>query len=158
MPQTQKQQSKKTVVAKAGQIEKELAENPGLSEALFKSERFQAMMVRHETSFSGPLPPPDSIREYNQILPGGAERIFAMAEKEQGHRHAVTSTAVNGSVNKDRRGQWMGFSIAIIILAMAAVFAWRGNTTFAGTLVAIDLLGLVSVFVLGRRGGGKAGE
>ncbi|WP_444878207.1 DUF2335 domain-containing protein [Citrobacter koseri] len=150
MQQKQKQQNNQTVVAKADRIEKELAQNPELVHALLESGKFQAM-VSHETSFSGPLPPPEIIRDYDKILPGGAERIFAMAEKEQAHRHNIDSTAVNGAISKDKRGQWMGFSIAVIILAIASVFAWRGNTTFAGTLIAIDLLGLVSVFVLGRR-------
>lgn len=145
-----KQQNNHTVVAKAGKIEKELAANPELMDVLMESGQFQAM-VRHETSFSGPLPPPEIISDYEKILPGGAERIFAMAEKEQVHRHSMDSLAVNGAIRKDKRGQWMGFSIAIIILAIASVFAWKGNTTFAGTLIAIDLLGLVSVFVLGRQ-------
>lgn len=100
---------------------------------------------------SGPLPSPKMLKEYDAVLPGGAERIFAMAEKEQSARLKYNHDALSGEISLDRRGQWMGFSIAIIILVMAAIFAWRGNTTFAGTLVAIDLIGLVSVFVLGRR-------
>ncbi|WP_336708893.1 MULTISPECIES: DUF2335 domain-containing protein [unclassified Cedecea] len=150
MQQKHKPQNNQTVVAKADRIEKELAANPELVSALLGSGKFQAM-VSHETSFSGPLPPPDIISGYDKVVPGGAERIFAMAEKEQSHRHTMDSTAVNGAINKDKRGQCMGFSIAIIILAIASVFAWRGSTTFAGTLIAIDLIGLVSVFVLGRR-------
>ncbi|HFO0796466.1 TPA: DUF2335 domain-containing protein [Enterobacter roggenkampii] len=149
MQQKPKQQNSKNVVAKADKIEKELAANPELMDTLLRSGQFQSMMVSQ--SFSGPLPPPDVIRGYDQILPGGAERIFAMAEKEQSHRHKIDSTAVNGAIRKDKRGQWMGFSIAIVILAIASVFAWRGNTIFAGSLIAIDLIGLVSVFALGRQ-------
>lgn len=74
-----------------------------------------------------------------------------MAEKEQQARHKYNDDALNGEISLDRRGQWMGFSISIIILVMAAVFAWLGNTAFAGTLVAIDLIALASVFVIGRR-------
>ncbi|HAF2502209.1 TPA: DUF2335 domain-containing protein [Salmonella enterica] len=149
MQQKHKQQNNQNVVAKADKIEKELAANPELMDTLLRSGQFQSMMVSQ--SFSGPLPPPDVIRGYDQILPGGAERIFSMAEKEQAHRHKMDSTAVNGAIRKDKRGQWMGFSIAITILAIASVFAWRGNTAFAGALIAIDLIGFVSVFVLGRR-------
>lgn len=149
MQQKPKQQNSQNVVAKADKIEKELAANPELMDTLLRSGQFQSMMVSQ--SFSGPLPPPDVIRGYDQILPGGAERIFAMAEKEQSHRHKIDSTAVNGAIRKDKRGQWMGFSIAIVILAIASVFAWRGNTIFAGSLIAIDLIGLVSVFALGRQ-------
>lgn len=150
MHQKHKQQNNPTVTDEAERIERELVENPDLVSALMERVEFQAI-VRHETSFSGPLPPPEVIRGYDQILPGGAERIFAMAEREQLFRHQLENTAVTGAILKDRRGQWMGFSITIIILLIASISAWRGNTTFAGALIAIDLIGLVSVFVLGRR-------
>ncbi len=39
--------------------------------------------VRTEQSFSGPLPLPEHFAEYERILPGAAERILAMPEKEQ---------------------------------------------------------------------------
>lgn len=38
---------------------------------------------------SGPLPASQELEHYNQIVPGAAERIIAMAEGEQGHRHKV---------------------------------------------------------------------
>lgn len=39
------------------------------------------------TAYSGPIPPPESLEKYEQVVPGSAERILAMAEKEQEHRH-----------------------------------------------------------------------
>ncbi|MDE6052372.1 MAG: DUF2335 domain-containing protein [Lachnospiraceae bacterium] len=38
------------------------------------------------SEFSGPLPPPNIIKGYEDILPGSAERILAMAEKQSEHR------------------------------------------------------------------------
>ena len=35
------------------------------------------------TAFSGPLPPASMLREYEATLPGMADRVVAMAEKEQ---------------------------------------------------------------------------
>lgn len=151
MPQSKNQRTnQQSAVTKAENINKQLASNPEVLDAFLRSENFQAIITR-ETMHFGPLPSPEMLKEYDAVLPGGAERIFAMAEKEQSARLKYNHGALSGEINLDRRGQWMGFSIAIIILAMAAVFAWKGNTTFAGTLVAIDLIGLVSVFVLGRR-------
>jgi uncharacterized membrane protein len=37
-------------------------------------------------SFSGPLPPPEVLQNYNQITPGAADRIISMAEKQSQHR------------------------------------------------------------------------
>lgn len=48
----------------------------------------QEVTVQHEQHlFSGPLPAPDVPRGYDELLPGAAERIIRMAEKEQTHTH-----------------------------------------------------------------------
>jgi uncharacterized membrane protein len=39
----------------------------------------------------GPLPDPQTIAGYENALSGGADRIFKMAEREQLHRHAISS-------------------------------------------------------------------
>lgn len=38
------------------------------------------------STFRGPLPPPLALREYSEIIPGGAERIMRMAENAAAHR------------------------------------------------------------------------
>jgi len=44
---------------------------------------------------SGPLPPPQDFAEYEQTLPGVADRILSMAEKQAGHRQALENKAMN---------------------------------------------------------------
>ncbi|MDT9109326.1 DUF2335 domain-containing protein [Escherichia coli] len=122
---------------------------PELLERVSKNPKVIAMF--QQESFQGPLPPPAMLLQYNQILPGGAERIFRLTEKEQEHRHKTQSDALLGAVSRDKRGQWMGFCIAMVVLIMAAFFANRGNTWFAGTLATLDLVGLTTVFVYGRK-------
>lgn len=129
-------------------IEHELVENPVVLERLLDRPQVMAMVSR--SAFRGPLPPPSMLREYNDIVPGAAERILERSEKEQAHRHRVTEKSVDGAIGKDRRGQWMAFAITILILVIAVVFALRGETWFAGTLITVDLIGLASVFAIGR--------
>ena len=38
------------------------------------------------TIHAGPLPPPEILREYDQALPGLADRIVSMAEGQANHR------------------------------------------------------------------------
>lgn len=40
-------------------------------------------------SYRGPIPPPQMLGDYNAVLPGLAERIVKMAEKDQGHVHKM---------------------------------------------------------------------
>lgn len=39
--------------------------------------------------FSGPIPHPDTIRKYEEILPGAADRIISMAERQALHRQEM---------------------------------------------------------------------
>ena len=39
------------------------------------------------SAFSGPLPPPHILKQYDECLPDTADRIITMAEKEQEFRH-----------------------------------------------------------------------
>ena len=53
-----------------------------------KKNSLKATVAHREvTQWQGPLPPPESLERYNDILPNAAERIMAMAEKEMEHRH-----------------------------------------------------------------------
>ena len=42
---------------------------------------------------SGPLPTPETLAGYEALLPGAADRVFAMVERDMDHQHA-TETAV----------------------------------------------------------------
>ncbi len=115
----------------------------------------EVMVVRSETEIShGPLPPPRILREYDSIVKNGAERIMAMAEKEQEAR--IREREKNGESNRRlaerklnyfRRGQWMGFILALIVLLSAALFAYYHFEALAGILLATTLVALVGLFV-----------
>jgi uncharacterized membrane protein len=43
-------------------------------------------IIAYQAYYSGPLPPPTMFAKYDGVLPGAADRILAMAEKEQAIR------------------------------------------------------------------------
>jgi len=48
----------------------------------------------------GLIPAPETLREYNEILPGSANRILTMAENQESHRIKMEAMVVkNGSIN-----------------------------------------------------------
>lgn len=122
---------------------------PELVERLSQNKAIIAQFSRTE-QFQGPFPHPQTLEQYNKVLPGAAERIFSLTENEQSHRHEIQKTAVAGSISRDRRGQWMGYTITIAVLAIAVFFAYRGNTAFAGALITVDLVALAAIFVSGK--------
>lgn len=53
-------------------------------------------------SFEGPLPPPDILAGYEDVLPGSAERILLMAEQESAARRVLVASLVNADVSRAR--------------------------------------------------------
>jgi hypothetical protein len=91
--------------------------------------------------WSGPLPPPSELEKIDQIIPGGADRLLRMAEKEQTHR-----------IEDAKRGQYLGWSLAAgAVIAAAIVSLCCGPWQVSVALVGIPVLGAVHALIQGRR-------
>jgi Predicted membrane protein (DUF2335) len=64
------------------------------------------------TAFSGPIPPPDVLAKYERALPGLADRLVCIAERESDHRRALQRRAMRLS----ELGLAAGFAIAMTAL------------------------------------------
>jgi len=123
------------------------AEQKKLSEVLPPSGgQFMLQMAMQSESFSGPLPHPDQLNKFD---PETRKHIVQMAVDDQRHVHDMQRLSLNGAIQKDRRGQWMGFGIAIAGLGAAAIVAPFAPVV-AGVIAAVDLVGMVAVFVVPR--------
>ncbi len=114
-----------------------------------RREVLSVIAVERET-FSGPIPHPDILRGYEDVQQGIAERIVSLAEQEQAHRLDMERQIVRGAFLQTRRGQWMGLTVAVLFLIVAAVLGWLGHDWLAGTLGGGTLVALVTIFVKNR--------
>ncbi|MEM6273230.1 MAG: DUF2335 domain-containing protein [Bacteroidota bacterium] len=57
---------------------------------------------------SGPLPSPEHLKAYNEIIPSGAERIMKMTEQQMMHRQELEKIVIPAEVNQGRNGQIFG--------------------------------------------------
>ena len=112
-----------------------------------------AQHIEASLHFQGPLPPPTLLSEYDNIIPGGAERILAMAESEVGRRHEREKDTLNAVVEDSRAqrietriGQILGFLTAMALLVFSglvicmvptATGVIMGSALGGGTLVAL---------------------
>lgn len=111
---------------------------------------------------SGPLPSPDVLAGYDRLLPGAAERILQMAEREQNARitldqtqleadieHRAQMTAMQkrvhtGSFISDYLGQFFGFVIALCCLAGAGYSGIiQGNWIVAAVFLSLPAVGMI---------------
>ena len=101
--------------------------------------------------FSGPLPHPKHLIEYDQILPGAAERILTMAEKAQIHSSQMDRLIVQAQIDDQKRGMNYGLFALFLILALATFFGYRDQPLIAGLFLGAAALSSIPVFVNGRK-------
>lgn len=107
------------------------------------------ILVRQSSSFSGPLPPPEVLRGFEDIVPGAAERIIKMAEEQSFHRRVLEKKVIDSDISRSKWGQILGFVIAVIGLGVSAVVAVFGSAVAGGVIGVGTLASLVGVFMYG---------
>lgn len=110
-----------------------------------------SLTVHRESTFHGPLPPPSILTEYDSAIENGAERIMAMAERQSSHRIEIEKLAIKEELKQSGRGQLFGFILALIGMSIAFGLAYLGHDTVAGIFGTTTIIGLVTVFVIGRK-------
>lgn len=101
--------------------------------------------------FKGPLPHPEILKGYDIIVPGAAERILAMAEKEQAHRIESDKYIIEEQMTQFKRGQMMGFILCLILIVVAIVFAFLGHVVLATIILSGTIVSLAVIFVLRQK-------
>lgn len=126
---------------------------PQIQEAIQHAESATAAISVISAAFSqyqGPLPPASEMRAYEDVLPGSANRILQMAERQAAHRQQLEKTAVDGGSRRSWWGLWLGFGISVIVIAASVVLVLAGHNGAGIALASIDIATLAGVFVYGR--------
>ena len=93
----------------------------------------QLVTLQKQELFQGPIPHPDLLKKYDEVVPGAAERILRLAEEEQQHRHQMdlndadnnkkllqlSESDLSSAHEFRKRGQSFGFVICLICLFSA---------------------------------------
>lgn len=112
--------------------------------------RVYTLLVREH--FSGPLPHPKHLREYDDILPGAADRIISMTERQLAHAAQTDSKIIADDAADRRLGMIFGFAAFMASIAAACFCAAINQPVVAGAFLAATVIGAVTVFVRGRFG------
>jgi uncharacterized membrane protein len=112
--------------------------------------------------FAGPLPPPEILAKYEQLMPGIAERLMALTETEASHRRLLENKSLDAQIeafkkesSEIRLGQVLAFVIGTITIISGAYTSVNG-AEIAGSLIGTGgVIGLVTAFIYGRKGKNK---
>ena len=111
----------------------------------------QLALVQETYHHSGPLPAPEILSKYDEILPGAAQRIISMAEKEQTSAIDSRAFALRETAAETKRGQWLAFGIAMSAFVTAGILGFLGHQVAETVIGGSTVGGLVATFVVGRR-------
>lgn len=108
--------------------------------------------------WQGPLPPPDALANFNDIIPNGAERIMRMVEEEQLHRISYEKAHLNAVSGDTRRGHYIGMVISTAAICGAVYTVYLGaHWSVSIALVGIPVLGIIRAIVGSKTNGKQSG-
>ncbi|MDT3694474.1 MAG: DUF2335 domain-containing protein [Mucispirillum sp.] len=104
-----------------------------------QNHKKNALVVAQE--YRGILPLPEHLKQYNEIVPGAAERILQMAENQSKSRIQNEELLVKDAINYKKRGQYFAFILMIltfILIGFCVYFdkVWLGLFLSMSTLIA----------------------
>lgn len=100
--------------------------------------------------WQGPLPSPEHLERFNRVVPGSAERLIRMAEKQQDHRMALEVTVSASQLRQSSLGQYFALSISFAILGVGVYALHQGYPATAATIVTSTIVGMAYVFIRGK--------
>ena len=115
-----------------------------------KKEVAKAIMVVQQEFFSGPIPHPRLLAEYERLMPGSTDRFLKMAESQQAHRMELEGTAVKSQLKSNERGQLFGFVLSTLVIIAGIVLFVLGMPWFGVSLIGGISLVLVVLFLGGK--------
>ncbi len=105
----------------------------------------------HAQQFSGPMPPPAMLREYDEVLPGLANRIVTMAENQSKHRIKLESRVTTSNIWRGHLGQIFAFLIAIAGIIAGTYLILQDKPVEGLAAIIGPIAGIAGVFIWGKR-------
>lgn len=134
---------------------------------IFSQPQIQPINVASETQtqvYQGPIPPPEVLHKFDQLVPGTAERLIKLAEDESNHRRQMEKQAMDANIaaqqgqlrigeyqskavfRSDTIGQVAGLLVSITCVAGAIYLGANSHEITAGVLAAIPTAAVIRAF------------
>lgn len=112
------------------------------------AENILARQVQ-SVNYSGPIPHPSLLKEFNEVIPDGANRIMVMAETQAEHRQKLESKMIEANNRDSLLGVIFAGSIGLLAVG-GSIFLIAIDKSIAGLAVMFSALTtLVAVYFKG---------
>lgn len=102
-------------------------------------------------AFSGPLPHPEHLKQYDLIVPGAADRILKQAEQQTTHRIKTESRAVSAEIAQNMLAQVFAFILALTGIGGGILLTLNDHGGAGGTLMTVTIGTLCVAYLKSRK-------
>ncbi len=107
----------------------------------------QITQTRYEEHYSGPLPHPNILAQYDNLAPGCAAQIIDQFVEQSKHRRSLEAKVIDHEISQSSKGLYAGLLIAIIGLVGGLYVVSQGYEIAGLTTVIAAVGGLAGLFV-----------
>jgi uncharacterized membrane protein len=118
---------------------------------LAKNKQNAVAQFRKTELYAGPLPHPEILQKFEQILPGSADRILKQAEDQTKHRIELEKKVVSADIIKSYMGLVFGFLIGMVGILGGIYLARLGFDVYGPILSGGSFVTLVVAFIYGTK-------
>jgi len=108
--------------------------------------RVQRSVTEHH---SGPLPDPETLKRYDEAVPGAAQIIVEQFQKQSDHRIALENRVIDSDIKRSSQGLIAGFVVSMTAIVGGCIVAAVGHPASGATIATTAVVGLAGVFVYG---------
>ena len=101
--------------------------------------------------YHGPIPHPNIIKQFEEILPGSADRILKLSENEQKHRQNLEKKAVDHQIRIETLGLLFGFILALIIIAGGVYLLINDKSARGFSLIIGGIAAIITPFIFSKK-------
>jgi uncharacterized membrane protein len=107
------------------------------------TEEVIAEMRTHLERYSGPLPHPQLLAQYQDVDPKATEWIFAAATREQENRHWCDREPLRRSA----RAQWFAFIISVLVVFVGGLLIYFDKSAEGLATILVPLASVLGIFI-----------
>ena len=109
------------------------------------------VLFEASASWEGPLPPPAMLHGYDIVVPGAANRILEIAERQGEHRIQMEKVIIRGDSKRAYLGIAAAFALSVMVIGGGIYLIATGHDWAGVSLIGLNLVGLTGVFIYGSK-------
>jgi uncharacterized membrane protein len=119
------------------------------SDASINTEK-TIQVAQYADFFQGPLPHPNLLRQYNDIVPGFAQEVTNAMIQQSQHRREIEKLVIQSKIDQAKRGQYIAAFVTTLFVGLGTYMVKTGHPTEAAVIVGINLTALIGVFITNK--------